>query len=504
MLALTSFLMMGSYYCYDNPAALYKNLESRFWYEDKFDYYFDLLYSVYSLPNIVLPMAGGMLVDRAGVCFSLSLFAALILLGQVVVAAGCQASSLQLMLLGRAIFGLGGESISVAQSAMITQWFAERELALALGVSLSVSRFGSVINNVVSPRIVLSPGHSVTDALWVGALTCVFSLGCALAMAFIDARATRAITAASRNQGDVLEQGAPNSAAGEPPRLRDATRFSAPFWLLAVSCVVVYGTVLPFNNVASALLQERDFFKFGTTWRGSHNSTFVFGPHATHPPHTRCSASPDSPFCHALFEAERRAGLVMSVPYVISAICTPIMGLIVDRYGGRANLVVVAPATLLAVHLSLALTSLPAASLLIGLGLGYMVFASVIWPSIPSVVAPRHVGTAYGLVTAMQNMGLFAIPIAVGMVHDLTADDTPDNPYRGVELFFAALALVGVGAGLLLNAQPGARTALNTPGGVMAGLRDGSWTPSPPSMSVGRRGSGLRFTPSPDLTCLRE
>ena len=80
----------------------------------------------------VLPMAGGLLVDRAGVCFSLILFSCLILLGQTVTAFGCGIDSLHIMLLGRAIFGLGGESISVAQSAMITQWFAEKELAMAL------------------------------------------------------------------------------------------------------------------------------------------------------------------------------------------------------------------------------------------------------------------------------------------------------------------------------------------------------------------------------------
>ena len=37
----------------------------------------------------------------------------------------------------------------------------------------------------------------------------------------------------------------------------DVARFGRPFWLLAGCCVVVYGCVLPFNNVASALLQAR-------------------------------------------------------------------------------------------------------------------------------------------------------------------------------------------------------------------------------------------------------
>lgn len=57
------------------------------------------------------------------------------------------------VLLGRFFFGLGGESISVAQSALVERWFASRELAFALGASLSLARFGSVINNQLSPYI---------------------------------------------------------------------------------------------------------------------------------------------------------------------------------------------------------------------------------------------------------------------------------------------------------------------------------------------------------------
>ena len=73
--------MSGSYYCYDNPAALINQLQSRFRgtvVAANFDYDFQLLYSVYSLPNIALPLLGGVLVDRAGVRFSLLLFSTLI------------------------------------------------------------------------------------------------------------------------------------------------------------------------------------------------------------------------------------------------------------------------------------------------------------------------------------------------------------------------------------------------------------------------------------------
>ena len=38
---------------------------------------------------------------------------------------------------------------------------------------------------------------------------------------------------------------------------RQLRGFQPMFWVLSVCCLVVYGTILPFNNVASSLLQAR-------------------------------------------------------------------------------------------------------------------------------------------------------------------------------------------------------------------------------------------------------
>ena len=43
--------------------------------------------------------------------------------------------------------------------------------------------------------------------------------------------------------------------------LADVKKFGAMFWLLTFSCLVVYGCVLPFNNVAAGILSERNYFK---------------------------------------------------------------------------------------------------------------------------------------------------------------------------------------------------------------------------------------------------
>lgn len=48
---------------------------------------------------------------------------------------------------------------------------------------------------------------------------------------------------------------------------------------------------------------------------------------------------------------------------------------------------------------------------LILLGVGYSVYAAALWGCIPYTVPPRLIGTAYGLCTAVQNIGLTISPL---------------------------------------------------------------------------------------------
>jgi len=94
------------------------------------------------------------------------------------------------MIAGRVVFGLGGESMSVAQSAIVSKWFKGKELAMALGLNLSISRLGSVINGIVVPQIYNE--HHLNQlgiALLVGFFVCVFSLVCAIFLVLLDKKA---------------------------------------------------------------------------------------------------------------------------------------------------------------------------------------------------------------------------------------------------------------------------------------------------------------------------
>ncbi len=108
------------------------------------------------MPNIILPFIGGILVMKYGVRSMYVVFGLFIMLGQMIFAIGCQTSSMNTMLIGRIIFGIGGESLNICQNAMIVKWFYKSQIALPLGLTISVSRLGSVLNDVVSPRMVSS------------------------------------------------------------------------------------------------------------------------------------------------------------------------------------------------------------------------------------------------------------------------------------------------------------------------------------------------------------
>jgi len=151
---------------------------------DNFETLFSLLYTLYAVPNIVLPFFGGYFTDKWGARFCLLMFSSLLTIGQVVFALGLSIKSWPLMYLGRIIFGCGGENMNVANSAILSVWFKDKELAFAFGLNLSISRLGSVANNLISP--VITDSVDIVFALWFGVLLCGCSVACAVLISYLD------------------------------------------------------------------------------------------------------------------------------------------------------------------------------------------------------------------------------------------------------------------------------------------------------------------------------
>ena len=79
----------------------------------------------------------------------LIIFTVILTVGQLIFAFGGYKASYTIMMIGRFIFGLGGECMTVGQSAIVSSWFKGNELNFAFGLRLSVARLGATINGPV-------------------------------------------------------------------------------------------------------------------------------------------------------------------------------------------------------------------------------------------------------------------------------------------------------------------------------------------------------------------
>lgn len=490
MLALLCASLFGSYYVYDIPAATevpfsqYMEGGNATSTDDDsddssgsasdFSFRFNLLYSVYSWPNVVLPFLGGFISDKLGVRLMMVVFLALITLGQFITAFGSTLTgdaAWYTMFVGRTVFGFGGESLSVAQSALIAQWFSGKELAMALGLNLALARVGSVVNDVVSAQLAGNYLH-VYYAYWAGAFVCCVSLTTGVLCYFVDQRAEDRVR---RNKGlrpkkhasllaylvcwpywavkcrggaggggededdgaRLLDSEAQRTlaedAAGvayeeEPPKeeihLKSVGRFPLTFWLLTISCVCTYACVLSFNNFASAFVAQK--------WFAGNI------PISQVPQDQRASLN-------------QKSVNVMLITYLVAGFLAPVMGGVIDRVGYRALLNCASAAAIVGVHCMLAFSMVYPAVPLVMLGVTYSVYASALWPSVALVTEPAYHATAYGVVTAVQNLGLAAVPLAVGTLmpdpHCATYDACVAS-YTHVELLLIGLGTVGFMAGV--------------------------------------------------------
>jgi MFS family permease len=245
ILLFNCIIMVGVYYTFDMPSALKSQMDSYMGSPDNFETYFSLLYTIPAFPNIILPFFGGYFVDTLGAYKCMTAFITLIAIGHVIFAFGLSIKSWPIMFLGRAIFGMGESSNSVANSTILADWFGGGELAFAFGINLAISRMGSVANNLISP--VLASSGGVVFSVWFGAILMACSVTCAVVMVPIN-RATE--LRIQKNEAELEDATTPlhvlagDQEEDEPPlefKFSDALKFPLSFRILTLMCLLIYG-----------------------------------------------------------------------------------------------------------------------------------------------------------------------------------------------------------------------------------------------------------------------
>src|ERR1041384_8195443 len=107
---------------------------------------------------------------------------------------------LPVLYLGRIVFGMGSETMIVAQSAILARWFTGKELALSFGISLTISRLGTLFS--FNTEALLAERMGYRGALWVAAALCLVSLACNWIYVLLDRSAEPVLHLREAGAGD--------------------------------------------------------------------------------------------------------------------------------------------------------------------------------------------------------------------------------------------------------------------------------------------------------------
>lgn len=393
VLVLISVCSSGSYYDYDAIAAVVELLHRQlgFSYSD-----IGLLNAVYSLPNIFVAFLGGVLVDRWGAARVTVVTAIGCFVGTALVAAS---GHLWWMVLGRFLFGIGGETLFVATVTGVSQWFGGRQAALAMALFFSFSRLGSYLADL-SPQLFPSLFVTWQPPLVLSSVVAGASLAAAVGYAGLD-RARR--------------------PAASPPSdrvviWRDLRTLNPGVWGLLVLGMLFYAVVFPFR------------------------STFAI-----------------EYFQSAKGLTLQQAGVTNSWVFFAAIFASPVFGWLTDQVNRKALLLT---AGMLSLALSFLLLGVLDGSLWTStalVGFSYSLVPAVIWPAVAERVPARSLGATFGLMTILQNLGMACANMLVGWINDLARAGSA-NPagYHPMMVFFGLLSLAGgcIGAWMSIRERP--------------------------------------------------
>ncbi|XP_072026984.1 lysosomal dipeptide transporter MFSD1-like [Amphiura filiformis] len=399
VLFFNCMLTFGTYFCFDMPSVLQDDFQKKNCTNNNSTAckdnlglsvpQYNLLYAIYAWTNAVVVIGAGFLIDKLGNRVGLFLFSGLCLLGSSLFAVGAMlkgtSAMFPVMLIGRLLFGSGNGSLTIVQNRITAYWFREKELAFAFGVTLTFSRSGSVLNFFLTKTVEDRIGLSWT--LWGGAFLCLLGFVAAILTSVLDVVG-------------VKQLGQENRVKQESKRLRfqDIARFTLPYWLVTLTIMFFYNGVFPFIADASEFIKD----KYGYD-DGSPVPSYIAG----------------------------------SV-YDVSLVLSPFLGLLIDIIGMRGFLALFCSILTIPVFGLLAFTTVHPLVSTLWLGFTYSFAAASLWPSIPLVVSQATVGTAMGITTSVQMIGIGICNLVIGEVVEHSG-----WKYAMIFLFFNTLCCAG-------------------------------------------------------------
>ena len=399
-LVLIALMMFFGYMFVDVMSPLKSLVESaRGWDSSTFGTYAS---SEYFLNVFVFFLIfAGIILDKMGIRFTGLLSASLMVLGATIKLVGISdwfqttefcawlnswwvafPGSAKMASLGFMIFGCGCEMAGTTVSKSIAKWFEGKEMALAMGLEMAIARLGVFAVMWLAPMISKQFDQSIVAPVAFCTVLLIVGLLCFTVFVFMDRKLDRQFIAA----GELKEE----KSSDEEFHIRDlgAIFRSKMFWLVALLCVLYYSAIFPFQRYAPNFLEVTLQVDAGT------------------------------------------ASQLFSCFPILAMILTPFLGALLDFKGKGATMLMVGAVIMICCHLSFAflLPLFPskwlALLLVVTLGVSFSLVPAALWPSVPKIIDSKILGSAYCLIFWIQNIGLFAVPLLIGVVLDATGGYT--------------------------------------------------------------------------------
>jgi len=389
-LLIVAFTMFAGYYMADVMAPLEVLLQKQLnWTSTDYGWYT----GAYGWFNVFLffLIFGGIILDKMGVRFT-GLFAAFVMvLGAAlkywaISTISLEGKSMTILFwtfptqvwfaaFGYAIFGVGVEVAGITVSKVIVKWFTGHELALAMGLQLSIARLGTALALSTSLPVALYTQNVATPILFC-LIMLIIGLLAFFVYTFSDKKLEKSIAESKAN----IKKSAEDE---EEFRVKDILNIisNKGWWYVSILCALFYSAVFPFLKYATYFMVN----KFGVE--------------------------------------EHLAGIIPGLLPFGTILLTPVFGSIYDRKGKGATIMIIGSLLIIFVHLLFAVPILNhfiiAIALMIILGIGFSLVPSAMWPSVPKIIPQKQLGTAYALIFWVQNAwALMFVPALIGWVLD--------------------------------------------------------------------------------------
>ncbi|KAI9487225.1 MAG: major facilitator superfamily domain-containing protein [Benjaminiella poitrasii] len=345
---------------------------------------FSILMSSVTLVNTVLPLFAGAFADNfssVGTMRGTLAVSLVIFIGSLLVTIGANYNKYAVMLTGQVIYGLGDGMIVTFQEAILSRWFRDRQLAIIVGIMLSVARLTKFIAKLVCYPIANYAG-TFTRPITVAMVLCALSV-LANILYWLTMVKLGFATLSGREKNQLSTEYHMNDKSVKKFEFRYSMLLYLPsiFWMVPWLQITMSSVLSSFDDVATEFVQ----FRYQTT--------------------------------------EFKAGYISSLTQVVPIVAAPLLGIFVHRYGKRLHILFAGTIVLIISILLLAYTwVIPIVGMIL------ISFALSLGPvslmSSTSILLPAElVGIGVGLHKCGNNIGTTIIALIVGYVQDLTYHD---------------------------------------------------------------------------------